>query len=128
MFLYLLGDRKVEAVNINIITSITTERASFEKRGDSLIINGEEFDFSPLLEGERLPMHAIKSDFMAGAVERHNGVLTIPIRFPVSDALASMIGIHGPIIDAQDGPLDLPKEPEIVPPEIAPETPQEDSE
>ena len=112
-------------MNINIITSITTERASFEKRGDSLIINGDEFDFSPLLEGERIPMHAIQSDFMAGAVERHNGVLIIPIRLPVSESLASMIGIPGPILDAPDGPLDLPKEPEIIQPELAPESNQE---
>lgn len=115
----------MEIVNINIITSITTERASFEKRGDSLIINGDEFDFSPLLEGERIPMHAIQSDFMAGAVERHNGVLIIPIRLPVSEALASMIGIPGPILDAPDGPLDLPKEPKIIQPALAPESNQE---
>ena len=112
-------------MNINIITSITTERASFEKRGDSLIINGEVFDFSPLLEGERLPMNAIKSDFFAGAVERHKGILFIPIRLPISEALAESIGIPGPILDAPDGPLDLPKEPEIIQPELAPESNQE---
>ena len=112
-------------MNINIVTSITTERASFEKRGDSLIINGEEFDFSPLLEGERLPMNAINSDFFAGAVERHEGVLFIPIRFPISEALAETIGIPGPIFNAPDGALDLPQEPEIVVPELAPESNQE---
>lgn len=101
-------------MNINIVTSITTERASFEKRGDSLIINGDEFDFSPLLEGERIPMNAIQSDFMAGAVERHNGVLIIPIRLPISELLADTVGIPGDIIDAPDGLLDLPKEPEIT--------------
>ena len=115
----------VEIMNINIVTSITTERACFEKRGDSLIINGEEFDFSPLLEGERLPMNAINSDFFAGAVERHEGVLFIPIRLPISEALAETIGIPGPIVNAPDGALALPLEPEIVAPELAPESNQE---
>lgn len=116
-------------MNIKVATSITDERATFEKLGDSLIINGEVFDFSPLLEGERLPMHAMKSTLFAGYVERVDGVLTIPIRFPLSMELAQMInGIVNPLIDVQDGPLKLPKEPIVLPPEIAPESPQQGGE
>ena len=109
-------------MDIRVITSVTDERASFAKEGDSLIINGEMFDFSPLLEGERLPIQAIASTFFADNVERTDGVLRIAIRMPISMELYVIGGIPDILIDAPDGPLDLPPEPEITPPELAPET------
>lgn len=112
-------------MDIHVVTSITTETATFEKSGDTLIINGEVFDFSPLQEGERLPMSAINSTFFAGAVERHNGELIIPIRMPISELLAETIGYPAPLIGVPDGPLNLPKEPMVYDPELAPETAQE---
>lgn len=112
-------------MKILIATSISPETAAFEKRGDTLIINGEAFDFSPLQEGERIPMQAINSVFFSGAVERHDGELIVPIRMPISDRLAETIGEPGPLLNAPDGPLDLPKEPAIQLVKFAPEPEQE---
>ena len=51
-------------------------------------------------------MPAINSVFFAGAVERHDGELIVPIRMPISDRLAEMIGEPGPLLNAPDGPLE----------------------
>lgn len=51
--------------------------------GDSLAINGQTFDFSPLPEGALLPLEAIESPWFAGkGVERIDGVLHVKLRLP----------------------------------------------
>lgn len=59
-------------------------------QGDTLIINGEEFDFSPLQEGETLvnqsspeDERAISSDYIDKDVERKNGYIELIILLPV---------------------------------------------
>ena len=51
--------------------------------GDKITINGEEFDFGPLLPGQTLPFGAIDSYHFAGSVVRHDtGVIEVTLRFP----------------------------------------------
>ena len=59
-------------------------------QGDTLIINGEEFDFSPLQGGETLvnqsspeDERAISSDYIDKDVERKNGYIELTILLPV---------------------------------------------
>lgn len=110
-------------MDIYVITSVSDEVVSFAKSGDSLIINGEVFDFSPLNDGELLPTYAIQSTMFADNVERIDGVLKVTIRMPISMELYTIGGIPELLENVPDGPLDLPKEPVIEVPELAPETP-----
>jgi len=73
-----------------------------EKRGDCLIIDGEEFDFVQLKEGETIPSDAISSDVILGEVSRANGVLKVNIIRPYT---AASFGNCFPatVIGAQDG-------------------------
>lgn len=54
-------------------------RPSIERNGDSLIIDGETFDFSGVPEGATLPAHAVDSDWICGPVERIGGSLHLTV-------------------------------------------------
>lgn len=49
---------------------------------DVLTINGEEFDFSPLLDGHVLPPGSVGSEFIAGEVRRYAGQVELSIAVP----------------------------------------------
>lgn len=82
--------------------------------GDVLTINGEEFDFSGIPEGHRLPASAVANRFfMTGSsefIERKGKTLYLTIKFPVY--LDSPEGIRNPpdpiIIDARSGQIKFP--------------------
>ena len=93
---------------INFVPIQVDYDITIERRGDSIVIDGEEFDFSPLPEGARLPISAISSTHFSGNVSRVNGLINMSIRLP-----------HGPnasydrryieaVINPDNGPLDLP--------------------
>ncbi len=60
----------------------TDEQLVMSRSGDVLTLNGENFDFSPLLEGATLPREAILSDWFPGDVSRAGGILSLTVRLP----------------------------------------------
>lgn len=80
-----------------------------EREGESLIINGDKFDFSPLNEGDTLPHEAVASDFICGDVTREDGVLIIPVLLPVGYQPSEEVAYPSEIIDPADGLVELPK-------------------
>lgn len=48
---------------------------NYQKSGDTLLVNGEGFDFSKLEDGDVLPREAIKSEWFSGGVTRVDGEL-----------------------------------------------------
>ncbi|MBT3142921.1 hypothetical protein [Falsiruegeria litorea] len=52
------------------------------KIGDTLTINGEAFDFSPIPEGATLPRAAVDCDWLASDVVRIDGVLHLTLMLP----------------------------------------------
>ena len=99
------------------------ETLTASKAGDKLTLNGEEFDFGPLEEGETLPADAIDSPWIAGDVTRTDGVLHITLRLPHGANAPEETRFPEPIIDPPDGEIDLPPY-EIEDPE--PEEPEDD--
>lgn len=81
---------------------------SVAKAGDTLTINGEAFDFSAIPEGATLPAEAVSSEFVAGPVERLDGVLHITLLLPHGANPPPEVAFPAPIIDPPDGPLALP--------------------
>ena len=86
-------------------------------RGDSLVINGEEFDFSPLQEGETLvnwssseQQRAIASDYIDKDVERKDGYIELSILFPVLWNSPESARFPNPavLVIEQDGLVTLP--------------------
>ena len=84
------------------------DRLSLERKGDSLILNGEVFDFTALPEGGTLPRDAVACDWLAGDVTRQDGVLHLTLILPhgVDAPEATLFPV--PITLTGDGPVALP--------------------
>lgn len=50
--------------------------------GDTLVLNGDPLDFSPLEEGDVLPQQAIDSPWIASDVFRVGGAIQLTLRIP----------------------------------------------
>lgn len=81
---------------------------SLERQGDTLVVNGEAFDFAPLGEGETLPRGAIDSDWFVGPVTREGGALSLVLALPHGAAPPEATLFPQPIIDPANGPIPLP--------------------
>lgn len=90
---------------------------TLSRSGDTLIINGEPFDFSGIPEGATLPAGAVESDWIAGPVERIDGKLHVSVLFPIAPNASEAQRFPAPIIDPPNGPILLPPGPEREPEE-----------
>ena len=79
------------------------------KLGETLIINGVNFDFSQLADCATLPREAINCQWVCGDVERINGELVIPILLPHGPNATVAARFPEPITVTEDGPIALPK-------------------
>lgn len=58
------------------------DRLEVIKSGNVLNVNGEDFNFSQIGEGDTLPRSAIQSEWFAGDVEKLNGEITLTLLLP----------------------------------------------
>lgn len=79
------------------------------KQGDTLIVNGTEYDFSSIPEGATLPAEAIDSDLFSGNVERVGGVLKVTLTLPHGPNPSKTVAFPEPINVVADGPVALPQ-------------------
>ncbi|PUA43449.1 hypothetical protein C5U62_22745 [Pseudomonas protegens] len=87
-------------------------------KGHKLIINGEQFDFSPLLPGYELSLEAIGSPLFADkAVMSVDGILAVTLLMPYDEAKATdAIRFPEPVMVTTDGPVDIPTDHPAQPP------------
>jgi len=82
---------------------------SLSKAGEVLTVNGKDFDFSRLGNGETLPGSAVDSDFICGDVERSDdGELIIPVILPHGANPSHAVAFPDPVNVTDDGPVTLP--------------------
>lgn len=81
---------------------------SVVKQGDTLIVNGIEYDFSTIPEGATLPADAIDSDLFSGPVERINGELVLTLTLSHGPNPSQAVAFPEPISVLEDGPVALP--------------------
>ena len=79
------------------------------KQGDTLIVNGTEYDFSAVPEGATLPADAIDSDLFSGPVERINGELVLTLTLPHGPNPSKAVAFPEPIAVVEDGNVELPR-------------------
>lgn len=79
------------------------------KQGDTLIVNGTEYDFSAVPEGATLPADAIDSDLFSGPVERINGELHVTLTLSHGPNPSQAVAFPEPITVSEDGPVALPQ-------------------
>lgn len=80
--------------------------------GDVLIIDGESFDFGPMVNGDRLPFGAVKSVMFVGDVTKTNGEVELTLLLPHGANPPSNMAFPQPITMKGDGPVPLPVMPE----------------
>lgn len=79
------------------------------RSGDSIVINGEVYDFSPLADGDTLPATAINSQWFAGQVDRVDGQLALTIFLPLPSNFSPEQAYPKPLLDVPDGVVTLPE-------------------
>lgn len=84
------------------------EQLLINVEGDVVMVNGEEFDFSPLPDGATLPSGAVNSYWFAGDVSRVNGELRMTIRLPYGANAPEETRFPAPITVTEDGSVDIP--------------------
>ena len=81
---------------------------SLSKRGESLVVNGDTFDFSDLKDGETIFQSDIGCPFIVEA-RRADGKLTVVVIAPHGADPDFSAAYPDPIKDAKDGKINLPK-------------------
>ncbi|WP_051357822.1 hypothetical protein [Leisingera caerulea] len=85
------------------------EALTINKAGDSLTINGEVFDFSPLPDGATLPRDAVACEWLASDVERSGGEISLTLILPHGANAPEEIRFPQPVVMAADGPVPVPR-------------------
>jgi hypothetical protein len=76
------GNRKVVLMRINLSPQRRDDTLEVIKTGDVLTVNGEDFDFSPIGDGDTLPASAITSEWFFDKVDRIDGKLVLTLILP----------------------------------------------
>jgi len=79
------------------------------KAGDTLTINGVDYDFSVVPEGANLPKDAVDCTWLASDVERVDGVLHLTLILPHGAKASYAARFPTPLLDPTDGLLELPQ-------------------
>ncbi|WP_130905284.1 hypothetical protein [Pseudomonas sp. Sample_22] len=80
------------------------------KQGDSLFINGEQFDLSPLQDGDSLPGTAVHSKwFSLGQITKEEGVIKLSLLYPVPANYSPEQATPQLLSNVPDGPVALPR-------------------
>lgn len=95
-------------MNITLSPVRVDAELSIVIKGETIIVNGEAFDFSPLLEGATLPGSAILSEWFTGDAERKNGNLSVTIRLPHGANAPEKTRFPTPLEIDANGPVELP--------------------
>jgi len=96
-----------------IITLIPQRRDTtlvVSRAGDTLLINGEEFDFSVIPDGASLPGRAVPCAMIEdlSIIDRIDGVLHLSLYLPLGANPPPEARFPAPIVNPPDGPIDLP--------------------
>lgn len=93
------------------------------KNGDVLTVNRENFDLSPVGEGDTLPRGAISSIWFAGDVDRINGELVLTLLLPNPWNYSQEQAFPVPLENVPDGlvvfPAPLPETDDVSLNEVA---------
>lgn len=77
--------------------------------GAVLTLNGEQFDFSRMVDGDTLPAGAISSPWFGGDVNNVGGVLELTLILPLPANFSPEQAFPQPLTIDVDGPVALPQ-------------------
>ena len=79
------------------------------RAGSSIVVNGETFDFSPMDDGDTLPLSAIQSEWLAGDVYKSGGELTLTLLLPIPWNYSQEQAFPVDLVNVPDGLVMLPR-------------------
>ncbi|POA26314.1 MULTISPECIES: hypothetical protein [unclassified Pseudomonas] len=82
---------------------------TLERAGTVLTINGEDFDFSSMNDGDTLPKGAIDCEWFAGDIEKVDGDLVVTLFLPNPVNYSQEQAFPVPLVNIPDGPVLLPQ-------------------
>lgn len=85
------------------------------KNGDTLTVNGEDFNFSQLSEGATLPYGSVFCPAVIQTVDRENGELILSILMPHKAYASEASRFPSPLTNVPDGRVVLPTDYDIEP-------------
>lgn len=94
---------------INLSPQVREDVLALSKQGETLVINGTEFDFSQLPEGATLPREAIDCEYIVSDVGRLNGDIELTLLLPITADASDAAKFPAPILVSEDGPVVLPE-------------------
>lgn len=83
-------------------------RSTFAVSGDVLTVDGVNYDFGPLNEGDTLPRSAVSGDWLASDVTRESGQIKLTVYLAHGVKAPAAARFPSPITALIDGLLDLP--------------------
>ena len=96
-------------MNIKLSPQRRDDTLAVTKQGDTLTINGTEYDFSQLPDGGTLPADAVDCEYVIGSVDRVSGELELTLLLPHGANASEAARFPEPIINPADGEVELPK-------------------
>lgn len=100
----------MESMNIRVFGQRFEDGVSLsvQKIGKVLVVNGEHFDLSPMLEGSTLPVLAINSDWFIGDVSCEAGVISVQLRYPIPFNFSPEQATPQDLVNVPDGNVVFP--------------------
>ncbi|EGH99585.1 hypothetical protein [Pseudomonas syringae] len=96
-------------MKINLTPQRRDDTLEAYKYGSTVIVNGESFDFSAMLEGSTLPRSAISSIWLEGDVELNDGELEITLLIPLPQNYSQEQAFPVPLLNVPNGLIQLPQ-------------------
>lgn len=96
-------------MNITLSPQRRDDSLNVSKSGDTLTINGVDYDFSVIPDGATLPASAVDCAFFTGEIQRVDGDLRLSLVLPHGTNPSQAAAFPAPLINPADGVLDLPK-------------------
>ena len=93
---------------INLTPMRRDDSLELVREGTTLIMNGERFDFSAVVEGDGLTQEAVRCDWLASDVEMVGGVLQMTLILPHGGDASAAALFPEPVRVSEDGPVTLP--------------------
>jgi hypothetical protein len=86
------------------------EMFELERRGECLIVNGQELDFSSVPDGGVATPADIGSAWLAENVRRENGQIEVTLFLPLEANAPESRRFPEPVLAETDGPIALPQD------------------
>lgn len=97
-------------MRINLVPQRRDGTLEIVRAGETLIVNGEQFDFSTMVDGDSLPGDAVASPWFDAYshIKKADGELELTLILPLPVNYSPAQASPAPLLVTADGPVALP--------------------